>query len=68
MGAPPDDGEPDALPVDVGGGVEIDALAPVCAATWRAQMNDSRSAEIERPAMVICMVVAEDLRSTKGGG
>lgn len=44
---------------DVGGGVETDALAPVCATTWRAQVSDRKNAIIERPAMVNLIAAKE---------
>ena len=44
---------------DVGGGVEIEALAPVCAATWRAQVSDKKSANAERPIMLQRMFANE---------
>lgn len=38
--------------MEVGGGVEIDALAPVCAATWRAQVSDRKNAKSVRPTIL----------------
>ena len=51
---------------DVGGGVEMDALAPTCADACNAHVNERKNENIMRQAMVVDIFSAEKKRGYEG--